>query len=203
MKKSAFLAVAATLSFVAFTVPGAHAGTLKGSDVSGRLRIIGGNPGGGYQYNSFGGSVDKIGTGAEFEATTNIFQVDNGKKGSKKVTYDIDDYFKANFSKDSLTVQANCNGTPTGACNYNSVPSFEMIFKDPLFAYTIITPDLVPLGYTYQLSGQTLKVFYGGGSDPTAFKLNLFVTPEPAGMLLLGTGLLGVAGMARRRRITA
>ena len=56
---------------------------------------------------------------------------------------------------------------------------------------------LLPAG-NYSITGFAIDSPYGAGG--AALQLNVSSVPEPATMFLLGTGLVGVAGAARRRK---
>lgn len=194
MKKSALIAFAAILSFSAIA---AHASTIKGTSITGTISVNG-SPGGGFSSNTFGTTT--VGRGTEFDATTNTFQVDNGKAGARKKTFNIADVFGVNVNQNTnvVSVNYNCTSSPTGGCAFNPWAGFTVTLTDVFFydKYpTVVSASST--GYSFTLSGDVLTITYAGGSNPSAFKLAM--TPEPGSVVLFGSGLLGLMLMARRR----
>jgi hypothetical protein len=105
----------------------------------------------------------------------------------------------ADFTGSTLTVSDIVEGSA------NDGP-FKMTFTDA--AFTGFTQESGTLdGFTFSFSGDTLDVFRTGGEVTTGesftstfdYTTAAAVTPEPTGIALLGTGLLGLAGVVRRR----
>ena len=166
----------------------AHADGI-GSPVTGGLFFDGAptnyfNPSAGFVPSGFGnssGTTVTIGSGSEFGFMDGA---------------NID---TADFTGSTLTV------SDTVESSGNDGP-FKMTFTDA--AFTGFTQESGTLdGFTFTFSGDTLDVFSVGGevtageSLTTTFDYTTAaaVTPEPSGIALLGTGLLGVAGVVRRR----
>jgi hypothetical protein len=104
----------------------------------------------------------------------------------------------ADFTGSTLTI--------SDVDTYGAYP-FEMIFTDTAFTGFMQLTNMS--GFTYTFSGDTLKVFFDGldGGNPGTFTTTFSyttpqtttVTPEPSGLILLGTSALGLFGVARRR----
>jgi PEP-CTERM motif-containing protein len=105
---------------------------------------------------------------------------------------------QANFSANQLAISdENLGG---GATNWT------MIFTDTAFtSVSKISDNFSNGGLSYSLVGDVLTITWAGdinsGWDYNAlFQVNAAgTTPEPSSLLLMGTGVLGLAGFVRRK----
>jgi hypothetical protein len=176
---------------VGFSTAAAHADTLKDSTVRADLFFLN-DPS---QTNLFTDTKDKVGSGKEFSYDDGV------------ATY------TANFTPDSFTIRVNCDtGISLRKCS--AEPGFAMEFKDDLFADSIFSLDpattLLPgEGFTDPSNAKIIAVIFpltepgfGLPSKNSKAIIDVFVTPEPGSIALLGTGMLGFAGTVRRRLFT-
>jgi hypothetical protein len=128
-------------------------------------------------YGNVAGTTVTIGSGVEF----------GFNDGLNKDT--------ADFTGSSLSI------TDVDSAN---AANFKMTFTDPAFTgFTQLTGQ--DMGYTFSFSGDTLNVFYAGSlahgtfSGTFSYATSPTATPEPSSLLLLGSSILGMAGVVRRR----
>lgn len=189
MKK--FFAVA-SIAAISFSAPSLRA-DLLGTKVSGSLTFNGGatnyfDPSRGFVPAGFGNSVSpdnvSIGPGVEF-GYHDIFNLDT-----------------ANFSANRLVIRDVCDFAGTGICLFGS-SAFQMKFTD--LAFTSAALQSNALGVAFSFAGDALTIsFPGGGIENDNATASFLIgsaaqTPEPGTMALVGTGLLGAAGVIRRR----
>ena len=106
----------------------------------------------------------------------------------------------ANFTGNMLTITGECLRS---SCTGNG--SVQYSFTDAAFAGLNLTFLSNGLNLTGSLNGTTLTLQQGTGIPANGTASSTFsltpaaVTPEPSSFALLGTGILGVIGVARKR----
>jgi hypothetical protein len=159
-----------------------------GTSVTGSLAFNG------FPINFFDPANDSVPNGFGNHAGTKVTIGSETEFGYR----DAANFDTANFTGSTLTLSDTGFG--------EGQASFEMKFTDPDFkSFSLISNGL---GLDFSFAGDTLTIDFAGGdfmgqeTTVLAYATNqnqTGVTPEPATLALLGTGMLAAAGVVRKR----